>query len=414
MLRSRLKLCGLLPLLLSVACAPKPEEGNDTFLTPVTNDAGIDAALGVDVAPPPVPPAPPAMDAAGPNLLPDTGVRPPMTLPEAAIGVDAAPLVDAGPVPDAGAAPDAGADSGAVDAGRADAASDAAVSDGGPIVGDAGPSGASQMRSVRVGSADRTFLLYVPSTLDKAKPAPLVSLHHGFTMTGKIMEEVTTWKRIADRDGFVVAFADGGTYLGPWNVGENVCGSGATVAGSLDQDDLGFVRAIIDSANMSQPINRERVFVAGFSMGGYFANHVGCQGRAFVRAVSAMSGGTYAGSCPGNPVPVLLIHGDADGLIDYMCATQARGYWVERNGCTTQVMSETIKGGSCEWNQGCPMGRELGLCTMTGMDHGWAGAPTSGPGAWLTAPISGNEGYGGGVQFEDGAELMWKFFKRYL
>jgi polyhydroxybutyrate depolymerase len=186
------------------------------------------------------------------------------------------------------------------------------------------------------------------------------------------------------------------------------------VAGPSDQDDLGFVQAIIDSANMTQPIDRERVFVGGFSMGGYFANHVGCQGRAFVRAVSAHSGGTYPGSCPGNPVPVLLIHGDMDGLIDYECATQARGYWVERNGCTTQVTSETIKGGSCDWNQGCPMGRELGLCTMKGMDHGWAGAPTSGAGAWLTAPIAGNEGYGGGVQYEDAAELMWKFFKRYL
>jgi polyhydroxybutyrate depolymerase len=324
--------------------------------------------------------------------------------------LDAAMPTDAVIVADGSSAlADASQDASAQDASAPDAASDASMGDGGPMLP------AAQMRTVKVGSTDRTFLLYVPTGLDKTKPVPLVEVFHGFTMSGKIMEEITTWKNIAERERIVVAFPDGGTFLGPWNVGDNVCNIGQVVAGPSDQDDLGFAQAMIDSANASQAINKSAVFVGGFSMGGYFANHVGCQGRAFVHAVSAHSGGTYMGTCPGNPVPVLLIHGDADGLIDYECATQARGYWIERNGCTSQVMNqETIKGGSCDWNQGCPKGLEVGLCTMKGMDHGWAGAPTSGPGAWLTAPLEGNPGYGGGVEYEDAAEMMWKFFKRYL
>jgi polyhydroxybutyrate depolymerase len=354
--------------------------------------------------------SPAAIDAASPPPVAMGDAAPPaMTDAQVIAPLDAALIPDAA-FPDAAIA-DAGL---VVDAAIADAAGDASLSDGAVATGDAGALPAAQMRSVKVGSADRTFLLYVPAGLDKAKPVPLVSVHHGFTMSGKIMEEITTWKSIASREGFVVAFADGGDFLGPWNVGENVCNIGQVVAGAPDQDDLGFVQAIIANAESTQAINKAAVFVGGFSMGGYFANHVGCQGRSFVRAVSAHSGGTYGGSCPGNPVPVLLIHGDADGLIDYECATQARGYWIERNGCMAQVTSENIKGGSCDWNQGCPKGLEVGLCTMRGMDHGWAGAPTSGAGAWLTAPLEGNLGYGGGVQYEDAAELMWKFFKRYL
>lgn len=341
-------------------------------------------------------------------------------------GADATLRADAGDM-DAGPARSSDA-AAAADTGRfpiVDATLDAAVpSDASPQTpsdasGDAATPGPSSPRSVTVTDANgaavkRTFLLYVPSSVDKSTPVPLVSVHHGFTMSGKVMEEISSWKRIAERERFVVAFPDGGDYLGPWNVGENVCDIGAVVAGAPAQDDFGFVKALIEDAHARQPIDKTRVFVAGFSMGGYFANNVGCKARTVVRAVSAHSGGTYTGDCPDQPVPVLVIHGDADGLIPLTCGQQARSLWVTRNGCSTQSTTEPIKNGSCEWNQGCPAGKEVGMCTFKGMDHGWAGAPTSGPGAWLTAPLQGNLGYGGGVQYEDAAELMWRFFATYL
>ena len=46
------------------------------------------------------------------------------------------------------------------------------------------------------------------------------------------------------------------------------------------------------------------------------------------------------------------------------------------------------------------------MCTLAGMSHGWSGAPYTGP--WLMLQ------YGGGQQFEDAAELMWRFFARTL
>ncbi len=319
-------------------------------------------------------------------------------------GLDAASPLDAGAPSDAGA-------------GGMDVQTRPAREGGAPH--------ASEMHSVHVdgpdGGMDRTFLLYIPSGLDKDVPVPLISVHHGFTMSGDIMERISTWDVIAEREGVVIAYPDGGNDLAPWNVGDGVCDPGSLVAADPTQDDLGFVKAIIDAADEEQAIDRAHVFVGGFSMGGYFANNVGCKGRDFVRAVSAHSGGTYPGDCPGHPVPVLLIHGDSDGLIPYdPCAKDAYGYWIQRNACGTDVDTDSIKGGSCDWNKDCPAGQELGFCTMKGMDHGWAGAPTNGPGAWLTAPVvyaasDGQDltGYGGGTDYADAAELMWKFFARY-
>lgn len=389
----------LLVLLFLLGACEGDDSATQPYVGPVGgSDAAValpDATVGVDAAPPL------GFDA-GPGPAPTT---------------DAAIVLDTGapvPMPDSGAVDGGGSDAAAGDAAQADAGADAADDAAAPV--EAGPPaepGPSVARTVTVGGVERTFVLYIPKSAVKETPVPLVSVHHGFTMTGKIMEEISAWKKIAEREAIVVAFPDG--LDPPWNVGENVCGLGALVSAPADRDDFGFVKAIIASAEMDQAIKKDAVFVGGFSMGGYFANHAACMGRDFVRAAAGHSSGTFDGTCPGQPIPMLLIHGDADGLIDYECSVQSRGYWVARNGCSAQVTTETIKGGECEWQQGCPAGREVGFCTLNGMDHGWAGAATSGPGAWLSAAlgINGNLDYGGGVEFEDAAEMMWKFFKKY-
>ncbi|MET0283243.1 MAG: PHB depolymerase family esterase [Polyangiales bacterium] len=268
------------------------------------------------------------------------------------------------------------------------------------------PAGNATMKTISVGGVNRTFQQYVPRSLaDKTTAVPLVSVHHGFTMTGTVMENLTSWKTVAEREKFVVVFPDGAG-SSPWNVGEGVCNVGAFVSAPSTQDDFAFVKAIVTEVQKTHAINAEQVFVGGFSMGGYFANHIGCKGRDIVRAIAAHSGGTYAGSCAGEAIPALIIHGDSDTLIPPACGTEAHGYWVQRNGCQAATTTQTIKEGECRWNQGCPAGKEVGLCTLKGMDHGWAGAKNTGP--WITLQ------YGGGEQYENAAELMWTFFKKYL
>lgn len=267
---------------------------------------------------------------------------------------------------------------------------------GEPCSGKPGAPG-TNMRSVMNGTLNRTFLVHVPPTVDPNAPVPILFAHHGFTMTGQTMHDLTGFEAVADREGFVAVFPDGGG-AAPWNVGTGICGVGAFVGGT--EDDLGFVEKMLDDIAEDQCIDRTHVFLTGFSMGGYFANHVGCQKSDLVRAVAPHSGGTYAADCPGGPIPVLLLHGTGDALISPMCGTQARDLWVQRNGCSTDFDMVPVMGGHCERHKGCPEHGQVTLCLFDGMAHGWAGASQQGATGF----------YGGGQQFENATELVWKFF----
>jgi polyhydroxybutyrate depolymerase len=335
------------------------------------------------------------------------------------------------PRPDIGYTRDADASGFGRDGGRAaDAAAasgtrDAGARDGGRAVG---PSGSSEAgvgmpaldpeassapltrRTVRVGAATRSFILHVPSTLPREKPAPFVIVFHGFTMSGELMSTLTSWTKVADREGVIVAFPDGDMTLGPlsspWNVGTNVCNVGAFVANQI-QDDVGFVDALIADVNGVRALDEQRIFAAGFSMGGYLTNHLACQRSRLFRAVAPHSGGTYADGCPADyrPLPVLVLHGTADGLIPYACGSEAKDYWLTRNGCSRDIAStETVKGGKCEFYRGCEAQGDVGMCTFDGMKHGWAGSDG------LGLPFD----YAGGTTFDDGAEVIWKFFEQHL
>ncbi len=291
----------------------------------------------------------------------------------------------------AGSGGGAGNDSSA--GGGGSAGSDGGAADAGVKCGSSPLTPGLSNQSVSVGALKRTYELYVPTGLDPHVPAPLVFADHGFTMNGDAMRQLTDYTTLADQEGFVVAFPDGiGT---TWNVGTGVCGAGVFTSGK--NDDLGFVQAMIDAVDQSQCVDRARVFATGFSMGGYFANDIACLRPDLVRAVAPASGGGPPAGCVAGPTPVMILHGTADPLIGYACGVQARDYWAKHNGCSTDVDTVSVKGGTCEYNKNCPPGGQVVLCSFTGMGHGWAGH------------VYGL--YGGGTQFEDATKLTWDFFK---
>jgi polyhydroxybutyrate depolymerase len=248
-------------------------------------------------------------------------------------------------------------------------------------------------RTLTVGATMRDLLLYIPESLDPEVAVPLVLVHHGASMSGMAMYSVTGFTDVADDEGFIVAFPDGTGPLAPWNVGPGVCPPGNLANGN--GDDFAFVDAMVESIAASHCVDRERVFVTGFSMGGYFSNHVGCAHSDSVRAVAPHSGGTYTGTCDAGPIPVMLVHGTADALINLDCGTEARDEWIARNGCSAEFDVVPVTGGSCQEHRDCPDGGQVTLCTLEGMGHGWAG---------------GSGIYGGGTQYEDASRLIWSFF----
>jgi polyhydroxybutyrate depolymerase len=236
-------------------------------------------------------------------------------------------------------------------------------------------------------------LAYFPPKLNPAQPAPLMFVHHGFTMSGEIMRQLTQYQALADQDNFVVVFPDGAGST--WNAGIGICGMGQLVSGLTD--DFSFVEAMIKDVESFQRIDRARTFITGFSMGGYFSNHIGCKRPDLVKAIAPHSGsGPPTDSCDTSPLPVLILHGTADGLISYECGDQSRKYWVQHNRCSSNVTVKQVRGGNCEYHTGCSAGGQVVFCSFDEMGHGWAG-------------VSGS--HGGGTQFEDATTLIWNFFK---
>jgi len=219
-------------------------------------------------------------------------------------------------------------------------------------------------------------------------------------MSGEIMSTLTSWTQIADEEGIVVAFPDGGDSIdGPWNVGEKpVCSVGEAV-NNPEQDDFGFVENMIDTIDRAVCVDRTKIFVTGFSMGGYFTNNIACHRPNLVRAAAPHSGGMEIDAQCAEPRPVLVVHGTADPLISYVCGLNARDQWAMFNGCSTEVDTVEVLGGVCERNRDCPADAQVEICSFDGMGHGWAGSDGV---------------FGGGNQYEDAADLIWGFFEEQM
>jgi poly(3-hydroxybutyrate) depolymerase len=273
--------------------------------------------------------------------------------------------------------------------------------------GKAGKNRGKSDQMVMAAGVARTFVLYEPMALDANKPVPLVVVPHGFTMSGEEMFGLTGYDKIADRDGFVVAYPDGEGAT-PWNVGDGICGLGSFVAAT--GDDQSFMNELIKFVDADQCLDHDHLFITGFSMGGYFSNETACVNTAF-RASGPHSGGTHdLSACAAKHKPMIIFHFKSDSLIDYMCGSDARDKWVTHNGCSASGPDVTmVKGGSCEYYKGCPADGQVAFCSFD-EPPGGAGETITGH-AW-SGGSQANSGFGI-PQTESASELGWAFFKKY-
>ena len=268
-------------------------------------------------------------------------------------------------------------------------------------------------RAVHVASLDRTYIVYLPEAVDPATPIPLVFVHHGYTMSGESMFDLTHYPSLADAEHIAVVFPDGqagpDSIGAPWNVGTGNCPSTAAgVLANASGDDNAFLDAMKDDIAEDQCIDPAHVYLTGFSMGGYFAHHVGCT-RPDIRAVAPHSGGAHdLEQCTNARRPIIIFHGLADPLIPDGCDdphglavlgwTPSASAWAEHNGCSQDVTEVSVDHGTCYVYQGCPSDGQVELCTFDVMGHCWAG---------------GTQGLYGCADYASATRLEWDFFRSY-
>jgi polyhydroxybutyrate depolymerase len=266
-------------------------------------------------------------------------------------------------------------------------------------------------RTLHVAGLDRTYIVYLPQDVDPQTPVPLVFVHHGYTMSGQAMFDITGYPALADQEHIAVAFPDGqagpDSTGAPWNVGANTCPSTAGPPPIATGDDFAFLDAMKADIAEDQCLDASHVYLTGFSMGGYFSHQAGCK-RSDLRAVAPHSGGTHdLDDCLPAHRPIIIFHGISDALVPDGCddpnaispfgVTPSATAWAQHNGCATTTTTTQVQGGSCAAYDGCPADGQVTICTFPTMGHCWAGGQGISPYAC--------SGYASATQLE------WNFFK---
>lgn len=174
---------------------------------------------------------------------------------------------------------------------------------------------------IQIGALERTYLLHVPPKrprrLGRDVAYPLVIVLHGSGASGETVRRMSNMDALADSARFLVAYPNGTTgRLGlksDWNAGE-CCGT----AESRNVDDVAFIHDLIAHLATQMPVDRRRVYVAGFSDGGRMAYRVACTIGAEIAAIAVVSGSLVDAHCvPSRAVPVIAFHGTADPEVPY-------------------------------------------------------------------------------------------------
>ncbi len=277
-----------------------------------------------------------------------------------------------------------------------------------------------------MGSDARTYILHTPAT--HAGHCPLVLVLHGGGGAAQTMHDLTGFDRVADANGFVVAYPQG---LGKvWNDG----GSDLT-EGKHPRDDVAFMRELVKDVGRQIPIDEKQVFACGFSNGGCLAARLVLEAHDLVCAVAMVSSGLYervATSHPNpNPAPVLFIEGVNDPCYLYnggmskgpnfggmfrgtehgriLSTEDAIAFWCKVNGCgdkpeIAKVPHVTADNTSTTYKRWAgKQGNDVVAYIVDGGGHCWPGGAQ-----YFPVNVIGKTTYDFSA-----SQAIWRFFQRH-
>ena len=121
------------------------------------------------------------------------------------------------------------------------------------------------VETVEINGVTRFWIQYVPTALRNTAEgkAPLLLVLHGAALDGEYYAERSEYIKLAEEYGFIIAFPTGSITTGvtsSWNLST--------------EDDVDFMKALIDTAKANLPVDESRIYVYGHSMGGFFTQNL--------------------------------------------------------------------------------------------------------------------------------------------
>ena len=231
---------------------------------------------------------------------------------------------------------------------------------------------------------DRPVTLDVPAGYDHGAGAPLLLVLHGFGANAYTQLAYTGLDELVVEEGALL-LAPEGTLNGDgkqfWNASPACCDFEGTGV-----DDVGYLTTLIDEVSAEWNVNA--VYLFGHSNGGYMSYRMACDRADRIDGMVSLAGLAMAddSACqPAREVPVLQIHGTADGTVPYDGGNSEPGamasatLWAGHNGCTGGAqasgasldLDSTIAGAETgvEVFAGCPDTAGVELWTIEGGGH---------------------------------------------
>jgi polyhydroxybutyrate depolymerase len=228
---------------------------------------------------------------------------------------------------------------------------------------------------IGVGDDRRRVRVFVPDALPAAR-VPLVLFLHASGETTATAVQDTRFDALAAREGFIAAFppADGQRW------------AAQMTPGLSDSDvDERYLAGLVDELVRQLPIDPERIYVAGFSIGAVMAGRMACQHADRIAAAAIVAGAPWVGQpCrPSRPVSILLVHGTGDSTLRYTGAQQLADTWRDLDRCQPAGTPAPIaSGASVTTTTGCAGGTSVAVVTVDRGTHTWFTTPDATMLAW--------------------------------
>ena len=195
----------------------------------------------------------------------------------------------------------------------------------------------------------RQYIVHLPPGYTYNNPAPAVIVLHGGSGNYQSVQGFTQMNFVSNQNDFLAIYPQGIGNAPPgysWADGRN------TTADQAGIDDVGFMSKLIDTLYHDYNIDTNRVYICGFSNGGFMTQRLACETPELFAAIGGLGCSidtSLIQTCNTNQaVPMAYFSGTADPEVPYnggamnnpsvtpiVSVDTAVQYWVNNNNCQT-------------------------------------------------------------------------------
>lgn len=214
----------------------------------------------------------------------------------------------------------------------------------------------------------REYIVFTPPHYDAAKPTPVLFVLHGRPSNAAAMARISDMNSTAVRNGFIVIYPQG--LNNEWNAQFDLFGKSSRSAHTsgkdrpmLPQDDVGFLKNLAQDLSLDLNIDRQRMFISGFSNGGFMTLRMACSASDTFAGFAEVGAALYSvlvDFCKGGkPAPIMFMHGSEDRSISIdgvrisdpnsdstvrvtLSVKESVAHFARRNGCETSGTQTTF------------------------------------------------------------------------